>query len=605
MDTKAARGRASNSAGGGQQNNTFRPIIPKFGGGGEVSVSSLTASGGYLPDRFSFAGPEYGRGSQPTSQSQVPPPFLPPYASPLTLHHLLASQFPSSTMTHHYLPLGPTFNEMAQLLQARSADKSSPPLSNGNSKMPSADAVKKILEMVDATVTGQNGSPPLLKNNGHLSDILVAAPLHIQGREESPRDSSRQNFRCRQCKTASFDNTLALFQHERYECTSSRDVNRNMFQNLKPLKTEPPSNDPSGSDTNCDSGDENDLGLNKISAKGMMLLEAAFSINPAPSRDDLSSLAREIGASTRAVRVWFQTAARRQSPHLWQYGTPSASSRHASVRGLLPASSTASTFNGGRLLPSSPSASSGGNAEQPLDLSLRSRTDTQLSNGSATNSDSECEALNLSQKSPKTSMPREAYGSIPNECRDAPERRSPKAVVPYTSTDDYRMSLHARHSASPLLPSANRILALSALKGFDLESQTDLHRYRDAYLDRHHHLSGYPTAPMETSSVVGLLASPHAALSPPTSVDYVRSSGSSDSHDGTNSPHGASNPGDGKMLASSYYHDGDGPADGEPGSPMLRDFRKKEFKEVGTRVQEHWHRLRELYFLLIFRCLLA
>ncbi|KAH7946365.1 hypothetical protein HPB49_023572 [Dermacentor silvarum] len=48
MDTKAARQRAASGATGGAQNNTFRPIIPKFGAGGEVSVST---PGERLPPR--------------------------------------------------------------------------------------------------------------------------------------------------------------------------------------------------------------------------------------------------------------------------------------------------------------------------------------------------------------------------------------------------------------------------------------------------------------------------------------------------------------------------------------------------------------------------
>ncbi|CAN7941346.1 unnamed protein product [Ixodes pacificus] len=502
MDTKAARGRASN--GGSQNNNnnnTFRPIIPKFGAGGEVSVSPLTGSGPFLYDRFPFSAPDYGHSQSAPGgggQGSAPQPFPSPYASPLALHHLLATQFPGSALPAHYLPLAPTYNEMAQILQARTAEKCGPPVGNGSSKTPSVDYVKKMFEFMEcAAVKQDNGSPPpASKKNGLLPELLAAGPLHSSGADE-----------CRHCKTASFDSPLALYQHERFMCSANRDVNRNLVQDLKVPKTEP-GHESSSSDTNCDSGDEGELRSCKISEKGAMLLDTAFFINPSPGKKDIASLAQAIGSSTRAVRAWFENASKRPSSRASSYSPTSVPAKSVDFRSLLPASyAPGSGFGDAEPLLKSPRSNPPNDAEQPLDLSVKSKSGPSWSNGA--DSDNEYEALNLSRKSPRTSTPREGHHSASNG-----------------------------HSAQ----------------------------------------HGFPPVFSEPSSVAGLLlASPHAALSPP-SADFIRSSTSSDSHDGTASPHGPSNLCDGKMAVSPYYHDD--PIDGEPGSPKMKAFQRRAFKQV-------------------------
>lgn len=584
MDTKAARGRASN--GGSQNNNnnnTFRPIIPKFGAGGEVSVSPLAGSGPYLYDRFPFSAPDYGHSQSAPGgggQGSAPQPFPSPYASPLALHHLLATQFPGSALPAHYLPLAPTYNEMAQILQARTAEKCGPLVGNGSSKTPSVDYVKKMFEFMEsAAVKQDNGSPPpASKKNGLLPELLAAGPLHSSGADESDRYSSscRRDYRCRHCKTASFDSPLALYQHERFMCSANRDVNRNLVQDLKVPKTEP-GHESSSSDTNCDSGDEGELRSSKISEKGAMLLDTAFFINPSPGKKDIASLAQAIGSSTRAVRAWFENASKRPSSRASSYSPTSVPAKSVDFRSLLPASyAPGSAFGDAEPLLKSPRSNPPNDAEQPLDLSVKSKSGPSWSNGA--DSDNEYEALNLSRKSPRTSTPREGHHPASNGHSAVPERHlspSARSFAPYAASEDYKMSLLHRHSPSPLLPAASKYLALSALKGYDLDGQVDLHRYRESFADRQQH--GFPPVFSEPSSVAGLLlASPHAALSPP-SADFIRSSTSSDSHDGTASPHGASNLCDGKMAVSPYYHDD--PIDGEPGSPKMKAFQRRAFKQ--------------------------
>lgn len=615
MDTKAARQRAASGATGGAQNNTFRPIIPKFGAGGEVSVSPLASA--YLQDRFPFPGDYTARSPSSASQPGVPPPFLPPYASPLTLQHLLASQFSAIPPQYHLPTLPPSFSEVAQMLQASSAamEKASSPANNGDVKLPPhADAVKKFLELMDAAAAKRsNGSsPPPPKKNGLLPGLLSAGPLPLQASRDDP--PSRHEYSCVHCKAATFDNPLALCHHEQYSCTASRDVNRNLYSDLKGAPHPHPSlaareesgrESTGGSDMTDDDDDSGEDGRrprpDTISARGEMLLQAAFVINSSPDRDQLSNLAREIGSSTRTVHAWFQSAvARSSSAPSRQLSSPPFGSSPASKTGdivgsLLPVAYTSLgvALNGGASLPDGqPSDPALAESEQPLDLSVKSfgggsGSNTPWSNGALssghTEPESDCEVLNLSQRSPRTSTPRENDAVFINGDISQRRRSSPSSLRgplgPYTASEDFKAAM--LHSAGPLLSSsANRILALSALKGLDFEVQADLQRFRDfSFRERHHH--GYPSAPQEPSSVMGLLlASPHSALSPPTSADLMRSSTSSDSRDATNSPpsHNASGLRDGKMLPSPmYYGDGDDHGSGEPGSPKC--YRKKNFRQ--------------------------
>ncbi|XP_077564114.1 zinc finger protein 1-like isoform X3 [Haemaphysalis longicornis] len=598
-DTKAARNRGSNCVSGGSQNNTFRPIIPKFGAGGEVSVSPIT--GAYLQERFSFA--DYGgarsSGGQPGG---VPPPFLPSYASPLALHHLLASQFAGSPLPPQYLP--PSFGEVAHMLQASSVamDKAA----NGDVKIPPADAVKKFLEFMDASVAKRSNGSSTPKKNGLLPELLAGGPL---GRPGSRDDcSASREYTCAHCRAAMFDNPMALYQHETFTCTANRDVNRNLYSDLKAcpqfsLRGESGRESSAGSDTTCDddSGDDGE-GRRRprpdtISAKGEMLLTAAFHINPSPSHEELSSLAREIDSSTRAVRAWFQSVAARpaasQSRQLSSppFGCPAAPGKPAaSFRSLLPLpyASLGAALNGGASLPDEPSSDPAlAESEQPLDLSVKPGSSSYLAlqwnNGDGHGgSENDGEVLNLSQKSPRT--PRDSDTAFLNGDGLHRRRSSPLSLpgplASYGAHEELKAALLNAHSASPLLPpSANKILALSALKGFDFEGHVDLQRFRDLpFLDRPLH--GYPSAPHDPNSVVGLLlASPHAALSPPTSADLMRSSTSSDSHDATNSPppRGAAGLGDGKMMPSPYYPDVDEHGCGDPSSPKC--YRKKGFRQ--------------------------
>ncbi|KAL1422999.1 hypothetical protein MTO96_021391 [Rhipicephalus appendiculatus] len=484
MDTKAARQRAANGASGGTQGNTFRPIIPKFGTGGEVSVSPLASS--YIHDRFPFPGDYAARSPSSASQPGVPPPFLPPYASPLAFQHLLASHLSAMSPQYHLSTLTPSFSEVAQMLQSGTTvmEKASMPVNNGELKLPPHETFKKILELMDAAAAKRsNGSsPPPPKKNGLLSGLLDSAPLQASRDDPVPK----RDYTCVHCKAATFDSSMALRHHEELTCPASLDVNRNLYSDLKgppallPLaavRDEPGRESSGGSDVTDDDADSGEDGGGRrsrpdtISLQGEFLLQAAFSINPSPNRDDLSSLARRIHSSTRSVRAWFQSevAARSRAASSRQLSSPPFGSSPAPKPGDIIGSplqvsyaSVGVALNGGASLPDGqPSDPALAESEQPLDLSVKSLGGRSGSNtpwsiggfsGGHGEPENDCEVLNLSQRSPRTSTPRESDAVFLNG-DVSQRRRSPPSslrcpLVPYTASEDFKNAAMF-HSGSP------------------------------------------------------------------------------------------------------------------------------------------------------------
>ncbi|KAL3246361.1 hypothetical protein MRX96_057693 [Rhipicephalus microplus] len=612
MDTKAARQRAANGATGGAQGNTYRPIIPKFGTGGEVSVTPLASS--YMHDRFPFPGDYAARSPSSASQPGVAPPFLAPYTSPLAFQHLLASHLSAISPQYHLSNLSPSFSEVAQMLQASTAvmENNTPmPVNNGELKLQQHEAFKRLLEMMDiAAAKPSNGaSPPPPKKNGLLSGLLDSAPL--QASRDDP--VSKREYTCVHCKTATFDSLVALHHHEKLVCPATCDVNRNLYADVKgppallPLaavRDESGRESSGGSDvTDDDDAESGEDGGGRrprpdtILPRHQSFLQAAFSMNPSPNRVYLSNLARRIHSSTRSVRAWFRSeaAARSRATSSRQLSSPSFGSSPSSKPGEVVGSplqvsyaSLGVALNGGASLPDvQPSDPALAESEQPLDLSVkslggRSGSNTPWNIGGFSlghgEPENDCEALNLSQRSPRTSTPREndtvlLNGDVSQRRRSPPSSlRCP--LVPYTASEDFKTAAMFHPGSPPTVVfgepdprsvgfQKHRLRGrLASVPRASLPGQASPPRLPvGAAGTRHGTLVGFP---------------PHAALSPPT----MRSSTSSDSRDATNSPptHNTSGFRVGKMLSSPlYYPDAEDQGSGEPGSPKC--YLKKNFRQ--------------------------
>ncbi|XP_067127482.1 zinc finger E-box-binding homeobox protein zag-1-like isoform X1 [Centruroides vittatus] len=369
MDNKPLRGQAAN-----QQNIAFRPIIPKYGAAATEGVSLMPH--GYVPPTERF--PSFLPSFHPT-QHAGHPSFLPAPYSSLPFHPLLAGHL-NSTLPPPSLPLH-NFPDVSQLLQPRGQlleqiptsnelpsslcvttnsvcvtqrspititpppidiERDDPPGSPGKSK--NLNAVKKILEIVDATVSRQQLMTGSSKN-GLIPDVS-SSPLHVQENSVgSPAVSDVEKLRCGNCDSV-FENLVELQNHERYQCRKSEDSYSASSTNREAASNE--DKEPIGEENN-ESEDK-------------------------PRNSEIIKLVRELGYP-RVVQACFPT-----DPQ--QATSP-------------PPQTFLSPYNGIVNL------TSRYDEDQPLDLSMKSRFQT------APNSPRhiENEALNLSNRSSRTSTP--------------------------------------------------------------------------------------------------------------------------------------------------------------------------------------------------------
>ncbi|XP_076309957.1 uncharacterized protein LOC143225089 isoform X5 [Tachypleus tridentatus] len=396
MDSKSSRGRGTN------QNNIFRPIIPKHVSSREGM--SLTPAG-YLPnsDRFpAFVPPEYHT-HQPNHQHHTIQPYLPA----IPFHPLLASHFQNSGLSPHYVPL-PGLTDMAHLLQSRVSvsqasednesttitsrhslrEHSSPAISvpselskpehedpdikpgandersdvsqfgSTASLLPNRDmnAVKKILEIVDATVSkqqkvsesnkGQNGILPELLNTPPCSQPLSIPGDQVECKLELRETENNENsqpgkYACHCCNEEFIHNT-DLHHHNKYMCLGKSTIPlprnehqepRNIFQHIKvkeeaeaqnvPLKTTITVSEQSMSPQLSEESEEDDFKESArneevmidgrhvrvrslLNDESLNILKSYFEDNPKPTKFEIMKLARELCCPSRVVQCWFQ-----------------------------------------------------------------------------------------------------------------------------------------------------------------------------------------------------------------------------------------------------------------------------------------------------------
>ncbi|XP_022237458.1 zinc finger E-box-binding homeobox 1-like isoform X2 [Limulus polyphemus] len=395
MDSKSSRNR------GTSQNNVFRPIIPKHGVNNE---SMLLTSDGYLRTHdfpTSIAPSQYHK-HQPGHYQHTVEPYRPGFP----FHPLLASHFQSSGMSPQYISL-PGFADMTHLLQSRMSltqtledtessttasllslrkhssltlslpsgpsnsrteisssqliageEKTDPSMSSSVANLPpkrDLNAVKKILEIVDATVSkqhrvsensiGQNGILPELLNTPPCSCPLVI-PENIADckqlirynrstEDNEPNTSQAEKFQCRYCNK-NFDNDITLHQHERYTCwkNSKFQLPRNKHHDVQATRNVKAREEPKTQDVclknpkiesshlsteseeeQCIEYAENEevmihrhpvLVRSLLNDENVSVLKAYFKQNPKPTRSEITKLARELGCTSLDVHSWFQ-----------------------------------------------------------------------------------------------------------------------------------------------------------------------------------------------------------------------------------------------------------------------------------------------------------
>lgn len=284
------------------------------------------------------------------------------------------------------------------------------------------EAVKRILETVNASVTKQLLQANMQKFSSDTSDCNSVASAH------SP---NRNDYSCNNCKRA-WNSQNHLDEHECEMDVKSEGLAAKLED---ALTTKSESDVPTGSvsgtdedmdyDKNHDRNEEYEIDSENvtttdqfsddgrkvrvrslISDEQLKVLKDNYTINPRPKREDLMRIAEKIGFPVRVVQVWFQnTRARdRREGRLIQipYSTPSIPIR-------FPQMPSNPQYLIHKAYPSPPQYIS----EQPLDLSTKKEPPSHDSSPSssphrpmsAQHSDSGDDAVNLSHKSSRSPTP--------------------------------------------------------------------------------------------------------------------------------------------------------------------------------------------------------
>ncbi|XP_023238638.1 zinc finger E-box-binding homeobox protein zag-1-like isoform X2 [Centruroides sculpturatus] len=252
LESKSSRGRSS------QPNNSFRPIIPKYDGGGNGRDSTPPTST-YLSTSERFQNYDF-QNQPPVVQS-----FLPSsYYQPLTSVNYSTSSFVRMT----------TYPDLGQVVQGPESD-SGLEAQEANQDM---KAVKKILEIVGATVSKQKQEA----SNG-VSEQSV-------GKSEASEDGGDK---CKHCEER-FDSRLEQVHHERYLCRNNPD------SSLEEGRCE-------------EATEEEDEAAGKDQADGILneetlqILKDYYNANPWRKEFEVSRIAQELGCSSQLVEFWFQS----------------------------------------------------------------------------------------------------------------------------------------------------------------------------------------------------------------------------------------------------------------------------------------------------------
>ena len=192
------------------------------------------------------------------------------------------------------------------------------------------DAVKKVLEIVDATVNQQQQQQQIEEKTKlsklvastsprGLSMLATAASEQLKQLEEDEdkSDNKSGSLQCRHCQEIC-TGPIDLHQHERYLCKNNKDISpssdREGDKSLCNGSTSPVS---SCTERMEDEGDDMEDGQNDrdfkrgrarsfITDEQQTFLRGRYHINPFPSKADLQTIADHTRLAKRVVQVWFQ-----------------------------------------------------------------------------------------------------------------------------------------------------------------------------------------------------------------------------------------------------------------------------------------------------------
>ncbi|XP_063230752.1 zinc finger protein 1 isoform X2 [Bacillus rossius redtenbacheri] len=387
-------------------NASFPPILPKYG---EFLLR------GYHPPPAPSLNPFF-MAAAPTMHQGSPYKLQ-------TLNHLLEHLSATSPPQHQALPPSPPGHDREEEDEEVNVEQDEDEDKDRESPGKDLEAVKRILETVNATVTKQFLEANMQKLSSPCpSTVSTASPRHYADHAahksvsspcpsltsasspagntapktsspcpSSPLDNSTRSdaFSCGQCGKK-LESSVELDHHERYSCDGKSEGLAAKLEEAVTVKTEELSINGacSGSDGVTEDEGESVTTTDQVSEDGrkvrvrsliadehLIVLKEHYAANPRPKKDELLRIADKIGFSVRVVQVWFQNTRARDRRE-------------------------------GKLVhvPYAPLLTMPLPCEQPLDLSTKkfsrhSATSSPASSPTA-HSDSGEEAINLSRKPP-------------------------------------------------------------------------------------------------------------------------------------------------------------------------------------------------------------
>ncbi|KAK9511960.1 hypothetical protein O3M35_000514 [Rhynocoris fuscipes] len=290
-------------------NNNFPSLIPKYNDTASAFLSTFP--------------PPSVTGNMPFYLNPYSVPPASPYSIPNPLSHILEQLQPQNRDTkkeleeerkENHVEATTIKQEVAEEEEVQKRPESSP---GGGSSSGDLEAVKRILETVNATVTKQLLAANIQKLS---SNSCSSGCPSVASGAPSPTVDDSDTFNCRTCNK-SFLSRVDLHQHERYLCSDEKSEGlAAKLEEVITVKQE---------DTNgnlCSTSEDETRGSNmytdeevdidqdgrkvrvrsQIADEQLQILKSYYAVNPRPKREELARIAERVGFPVRVVQVWFQ-----------------------------------------------------------------------------------------------------------------------------------------------------------------------------------------------------------------------------------------------------------------------------------------------------------
>lgn len=384
-----------------------KPLISKGAFNPPVHMLTSMAQGPFQRVPYLHFDP---KGSMPFFS---PPPHFVPYSYSMIRHNspinpLISLQPKTDNISHH--SISPSHVNPAQI--SPDVNSNTQLISMQESTSKDSTVVKREPESKeDFPSTDSTGPKEKVKENKPTEDAEKKSTTNAEDIKPDIKmeEPEKEKIPCHFCSEV-FNSAVDQHQHERYLCKANKELlNRSSFSDssrnspCSSISDSSHRGTPNGSYSALDTDHEDDCDSKKfrmrthISEEQLAVLKSHYKENARPRKFELIRIGKEIGKEKRVVQVWFQNMRardRRQGKNV-PYVPSMARFKHhdgnsgwkdtsSSQSGYIPVVPNTTRAHGKKLdLPSTSKPE-----EQPLDLSVRSRTPTPAHTGSPGSSNS-------------------------------------------------------------------------------------------------------------------------------------------------------------------------------------------------------------------------